>query len=183
MPGFRGHESRLACSGVFARDLLAGWLRALSVMCHRSSYFWLTQSLSRSSQGKERWGGLSVFLVPVLAVWQIDAKDRALPSLLPSGCSLSKGERWAHLVRCWGPTPQHLTSKLLVFPLQPENDASMLRFFYGELTELSSKLIFVRVNLGVCFPSPVQPLQIPTLSFIAFYLVYSTTTPVINHRA
>lgn len=54
MPGFREHESQLAqsclCSGLFAEDC---WLQALSVMGHRHRYLCLTESLTRSSQGKK----------------------------------------------------------------------------------------------------------------------------------
>lgn len=73
--------------------------------------------------------------------------------------------------------------KPLAFPLQLEEDASMLEDFYCELTEFSSRLTFARASLALCFPNPVHPLQMPTLSFIAFHLVYSTTASVINHRA
>jgi len=75
------------------KDLLAGWLQALGVMGHRGRYFWLTQSLTGSSQGSESPGGLELFFVPALPLQQVDTEDRAVPSLLPTSCHLGKGER------------------------------------------------------------------------------------------
>lgn len=87
------HEHRAASVlGCLPKDLLAEWLQALGVMGHRGRYFWLTQSLSGSSQGKESWGGLVIYLIPVLPVQQVDAEDRALPSLLPIEPSQLGGE-------------------------------------------------------------------------------------------
>lgn len=147
---------------MFAKDLLGVWLQALSAMGHRGRYFWLSQSLARSSQGRQSWGGLSVFLVPVLSVWQVDEKERALPSLLPSGSYLSKWERWARLVRCWGPTP--CMSKPFVLPLQQEKDTSMLSFFTINWLSLAqdkylSGLVWVSVFLALfsLYKYPLSP--------------------------
>lgn len=167
--------------GCLPQDLLAGWLQALGAMGHRGRYFWLTQSLVGSSRGRENWGGLGLFLIPALPVHQADTEDREVPSPLPTSCDLSKGERQTCLLKRREPTPWMF--KPLAFPLQPEKDASELEAFYHELTEFSSRLIFAGDSRSVCFLNLVHPLQIAALSFIAFHLLYSTTAPVINHRA